>query len=36
MNGSKYTGEWVKNKMNGTGVFEYPDGSYFEGSFKDG
>jgi hypothetical protein len=36
MNGSIYTGEWLKNKMSGSGKYEYPDGSYFEGSFKDG
>jgi hypothetical protein len=33
--GKKYEGNWVKNKKNGTGRLECPDGRCYEGDFKE-
>ena len=30
-NGSRYLGEYIKNKKHGNGIFIYPDGSKYEG-----
>ncbi len=35
-NGKKYTGDWVKDKQMGHGVFTWPNGDRYEGQYKDG
>jgi len=35
-NGARYTGEWLKNKKHGQGMFIYPDGSKYEGIVQGG
>jgi hypothetical protein len=29
-----YSGEWTRGKIQGKGTMHYPDGSMFEGDFK--
>ena len=30
-----YEGEWYENKINGTGVYVWPDGRKYDGEWKD-
>ena len=32
---SKYTGTYVRGKKEGFGVWQWPDGSYYEGQWKE-
>jgi len=32
--GARYTGEYVENKKHGQGVFNFPDGSIYDGQFR--
>ena len=34
-NGTKYMGEWKNGERHGQGTHTYPDGSKFEGDYKD-
>jgi radial spoke head protein 1 len=34
-NGSRYIGNYCRNKKQGSGVFHYPDGSSFDGEWLD-
>ena len=31
--GKNYKGEWKNNKINGKGIFNWPDNKYYEGFF---
>ena len=33
--GRTYTGEWQRNKMNGSGIFTWSDGRVYEGDYVD-
>ena len=35
-NKHKYEGLWENDVKSGQGIYFYPDGSYYEGTFKDG
>ena len=35
-NGDVYTGEWVKGKAEGKGVYQYNDKTIYSGEFKEG
>ena len=35
INGNKYNGKWIQNKMNGLGEMNYSNGDNYNGEWKD-